>query len=219
MEQAARIRVLVADDHALVRAGIVSLLRALPKMEIVGEAGDGAEAVALATRLLPDVVVLDISMKGMDGFAAAEQIRAASPQVRIVMLSMHTDRGFVERALAAGAAAYLIKDSATAELELAVSSVLRGDTYLSAGLMRGVVDDLLRKGAGRTADQPLTSRQREVLRLMAEGKGTKEIAHLLGLSPKTVESHRAQIQERLGIRDLAGLIRYAMRTGLTLPHN
>ena len=219
MGRAATIRVLVADDHALVRAGIVSLLRALPGMEVVGEAGDGAEAVALAGSLAPDVIVLDISMKGMDGIAAAARLRAALPALRIVMLSMHTDRAFVERALTAGAAAYLIKDSATAELDLALRCVLRGETYLSAGLMREVVDGMMRKGAGRSMDEPLTDRQREVLRHLAEGKGTKEIAHMLGLSAKTVESHRAQIQARLGIRDLAGLIRYAMRTGLTPPES
>jgi DNA-binding NarL/FixJ family response regulator len=211
------IRVLIADDHALVRAGIASLLRGLEGVEVVGEAGGGEEAVALAARLAPDVVVLDISMKGMNGLEAAALIRQASAAMRIVILSMHTDQSFVQRALGAGAAAYLIKDAAAAELELALRSVMRGETYLSAALSRNVVEGFMRQGSARASDQSLTPRQREVLTLLAEGKSTKEIAHALGLSAKTVETHRAQIQERLGIRDLAGLIRYAMRTGLTPP--
>lgn len=218
MGRAATIRVLIADDHALVRAGIASLLRALVDVEVVGAAGDGAEAIALAGRLLPDVVVLDISMAVMDGLEAAPLIVAACPHAKLVMLSMHRDHAFVEQALSAGACAYLLKDSAEAELELAVRSVVRGDTYLSPAVSRRVVEGYINRGAG-TDEPPLTPRQREVLKLLAEGKASKEIAHELGLSAKTVDSHRAQIQERLGIRDLAGLIRYAMRTGITPPEH
>ena len=210
------IRVLIVDDHALVRAGIAALLGVLQDVEVVGEAGGGDEAVSLAARVAPDVVVLDISMKGMNGLEAASLIRQANASVRIVILSMHSDRSFVQKALGAGASAYLIKDAAAAELELALRSVMRGETYLSAALSRNIVEGFMRQGA-RASDQPLTPRQREVLTLLADGKSTKEIAHSLGLSAKTVETHRAQIQERLGIRDLAGLIRYAMRTGLTPP--
>ncbi len=217
MGRPALIRVLIADDHALVRAGIASLLRSLGDVEVVGEAGDGAEAVAQAGKLVPDVVVLDISMKGMNGLDAAVAIAKNCPAVKVIMLSMHTDQAFVQQALAAGASAYLIKDSATEELELALRSVQRGEKYLSAALSRGVVEGFLRQGAARDTDKPLSPRQIEVLKLLAEGNSTKEIAFTLGLSPKTVETHRAQIQERLGIRDLAGLIRYAMRTGLTPP--
>lgn len=217
MGRSAMIRVLIADDHALVRAGIASLLRALGDVEVVGEANEGAEAVALAIRLVPDVVVLDVSMKGMNGLDAAANIAKSCPGAKVVMLSMHTDQAFVQQALAAGAAAYLIKDSAAAELELAVRGVLRGERYLSAALSRNVVDAFMRQGAGRDTDPPLSPRQTEVLKLLAAGNSTKEIAHLLGLSPKTVESHRTQIQERLGIRDLAGLVRYAMRTGIAPP--
>ena len=219
MGRLARIRVVIADDHALVRAGIVSLLRALEEVEVVAEAGDGAEAVELCRRHAPDVVVMDISMKGIDGFEAAAQITRDCPQTRVVMLSMHREQAFIQQALAAGAKGYLIKDAATDELEQAVRSVVRGETYLSAALTKGAVDAYMRMGAARTSDPPLTPRQREVLKLLAEGCATKEIAYRLGLSAKTVESHRAQIQDRLGIRDLAGLIRYAMRTGITPPES
>ena len=217
MGRAALIRVLIADDHALMRAGIASLLHAMGDVEVVGDAGDGAEAVALAGRLFPDVVVLDISMKGMNGLDAAQHIVRINPAPKIVMLSMHTDQSIVRQALAAGASAYLIKDSATADLEQAVRSVVQGRTYLSPALSRSVVEEFMRRGTLRDSDQPLTPRQTEVLKLLAAGNSTKEIAFTLGLSAKTVESHRAQIQERLGINDLAGLIRYAMRTGLTPP--
>lgn len=219
MGRSALIRVLVADDHALVRAGIASLLRGLAGVEVVGEAADGAEAVDLARRLAPDVVVLDISMKVMNGLDAAQQLVKLTPAPKVIMLSMHTDQAFVERALTAGASAYLIKDSATQELDLALRSVLRGQAYMSAALSRSVVEGFMRQGSARSADKPLTPRQTEVLKLLAEGSSTKEIAYTLGLSAKTVEAHRAQIQERLGIRDLAGLIRYAMRTGLTPPES
>lgn len=217
MGQAARIRVLIADDHALVRAGIVSLMRGLAGVEVVGEAGSGAEAVAMAARLLPDVVVLDVSMKGLNGLEAAAQIARNGAGTKIVMLSMHTDAAFVQQALSAGASAYLVKDAATEELERALRQVAAGGTYLSDALTRDVVEGFMRRGAGRASDPPLTPRQQEVLKLLAEGHSTKEIAFNLGLSAKTVESHRAQIQERLGIRDLAGLVRYAIRTGLTPP--
>jgi DNA-binding NarL/FixJ family response regulator len=217
--RAAAIRVLIADDHALVRAGIASLLRGLRDIEVVGEAGDGIEAVQLAGRLFPDVVVLDISMKVMNGLDAAQRIVKIVPAPKVIMLSMHTDQAVVRQALGSGALAYLVKDSATADLEEAVRSVARGETYLSPALSRSVVESFIRHGAARTSDQALTPRQLEVLKRLAEGSSTKEIAHALGLSAKTVESHRAQIQDRLGIRDLAGLIRYAMRTGLTPPEN
>jgi DNA-binding NarL/FixJ family response regulator len=213
----ALIRVLIADDHALVRAGIASLLRGLVDVEVVGEAGDGAEAVDLARRMVPDVVVLDISMKVMNGFEAAQQIVRLTPAPKVIMLSMHTDRAFVERAVAAGASGYLIKDSAEQELELALRSVARGQVYMSAALSNSLVEGFLRQGTARSSDRPLTPRQVEVLKRLAEGESTKEIAFALGLSAKTVETHRARIHERLGIRDLAGLIRYAIRTGLTPP--
>jgi DNA-binding NarL/FixJ family response regulator len=211
----ASLRVLLVDDHALVRAGIRSLLRDIEGVEVVGEAADGAEALAIAGRERPDAVLLDIAMKGMSGLETAARFRELHPGVKVLILSMHASEEYVLQALRAGAVAYLIKDSATAELELALKSVMRGETYLSPAISRQVVEGYVQRvGAG---DDPLTPRQREVLKRVAEGRSTKEIAFHLGLSVKTVETHRAQIMERLGIRDVAGLVRYAMRTGLVPP--
>jgi DNA-binding NarL/FixJ family response regulator len=213
----AALRVLLVDDHALVRAGMRSLLHDLPEVEVVAEAGDGAEALAAAERERPDVVLMDIAMKGMNGLEAAARLRERLPAVKVIILSMHTSEEYVLLALRAGAAAYLIKDSATSELELALKSVMRGETYLSPAISRQVVDGYVQRvGAGAGPD-PLTSRQREVLKRIAEGRSTKEIAYELNLSVKTVETHRAQIMERLGIREVAGLVRYAMRAGLVPP--
>jgi DNA-binding NarL/FixJ family response regulator len=213
----ARLRVLLVDDHALVRAGIRSLLQELPDVEVVAEASDGAQALQLAEREQPDVVLMDIAMKGMNGLEAAAKLRERQPGVKIVILSMHTSEEYVLLALRAGAAAYLIKDSATAELGLALNSVMRGETYLSPAISRQVVDGYVQRvGTGAGAD-PLTQRQRQVLKHIAEGRSTKEIAFELDLSVKTIETHRAQIMERLGIRDVAGLVRYAMRVGIVPP--
>ncbi|MGH8708691.1 MAG: response regulator [Burkholderiales bacterium] len=213
----AALRILLVDDHALVRAGIRSLLQDIADIEVVAEASDGAEALAAAEHERPDVVLMDIAMKGMNGLEAAAQLRERQPGVKIIILSMHTSEEYVLLALRAGAAAYLIKDSATSELELALKCVMRGDTYLSPAISRQVVDGYVQRvGAGASPD-PLTPRQRDVLKRIAEGRSTKEIAFDLNLSVKTVETHRAQIMDRLGIRDVAGLVRYAMRTGLVPP--
>jgi DNA-binding NarL/FixJ family response regulator len=213
----APLRVLLVDDHALVRAGMRSLLQDLPDVEVVAEAGDGAEALAAAERERPDVVLMDIAMKGMNGLEAAARLRERLPGVKVIILSMHTSEEYVLLALRAGAAAYLIKDSATAELELALKCVMRGETYLSPAISRQVVDGYVQRVGASAGPEPLTPRQREVLKRIAEGRSTKEIAFELNLSVKTVETHRAQIMERLGIRDVAGLVRYAMRAGLVPP--
>jgi DNA-binding NarL/FixJ family response regulator len=213
----AALRVLLADDHALVRAGMRSLLREIPGVEVVAEAGDGAEALELAARERPDVVLMDIAMRPVNGLEAAARLRERLPGVKVVILSMHASEEYVLQALRAGAAAYLIKDSATAELELALKSVMRGETYLSPAISRQVVEGYMQRVGAGGADDPLTPRQREVLKRIAEGRSTKEIAFELKLSVKTVETHRAQIMERLGIRDVAGLVRYAMRAGLVPP--
>jgi DNA-binding NarL/FixJ family response regulator len=213
----ATLRVLLVDDHALVRAGMRSLLQDIADIEVVAEARDGAEALVAAERERPDVVLMDIAMKGMNGLEAAARLRECQPQAKIIILSMHTSEEYVLLALRAGAAAYLIKDSATSELELALKCVMRGETYLSPAISRQVVDGYVQRvGAGAGPD-PLTPRQREVLKRIAEGRSTKEIAFDLSLSVKTVETHRAQIMERLGIRDVAGLVRYAMRAGIVPP--
>jgi len=211
------IRVLLADDHSLVRAGIRSLLGAMAEVEVVGEASSGEEALELAAQARPDVVLMDIAMKGMTGLDAAARLRERLPEVRVVILSMHSGEEYVLQALRAGAAGYLLKDAATGELELALRSVMRGESWLSPAVSRQVVEGYVQRTAGEAAAEVLTARQREVLRLVAGGKSTKEIAFLLNLSVKTVETHRAQIMERLGIRDVAGLVRYALRTGLVPP--
>jgi DNA-binding NarL/FixJ family response regulator len=213
----APLRVLLVDDHALVRAGMRSLLQDLPDIEVVAEAGDGAEALAAAERERPDVVLMDIAMKGMNGLEAAARLRERLPEVKVIILSMHTSEEYVLLALRAGAAAYLIKDSATSELELALKCVMRGETYLSPAISRQMVDGYVQRVGASAGPEPLTPRQREVLKRIAEGRSTKEIAFELNLSVKTVETHRAQIMERLGIRDVAGLVRYAMRAGLVPP--
>jgi len=211
------IRVLLADDHALVRAGIRSLLGAMAEVEVVGEASSGEEALELAQRKNPDVVLMDIAMRGITGLEAAAAMRERLPAVRVVILSMHSGEEYVLQALRAGAAGYLLKDAATGELELALRSVMRGESWLSPAVSRQVVEGYVQRTGGETAPEVLTARQREVLRLVAGGKSTKEIAFLLNLSVKTVETHRAQIMDRLGIRDVAGLVRYALRTGLVPP--
>ncbi|HEX6295859.1 MAG TPA: response regulator transcription factor [Burkholderiales bacterium] len=211
------IRVLLADDHALVRAGIRSLLNGMDEVEVVAEASSGEEAIELAASSRPDVVLMDIAMKGITGLEAAARMRVRNPEARVVILSMHSGEEYVLQALRAGAAGYLLKDAATGELELALRSVMRGESWLSPAVSRQVVEGYVQRPGGEQAPELLTARQREVLRLVASGKSTKEIAFLLNLSVKTVETHRAQIMDRLGIRDVAGLVRYALRTGLVPP--
>jgi DNA-binding NarL/FixJ family response regulator len=208
------IRVVLADDHALVRAGMRSLLNGMSRVEVVGEAASGEEALELAARERPDVVLMDIAMKGITGLEAAARMREHHPQVRVVILSMHAGEEYVLQALRAGAVGYLLKDAATGELELALRSVMRGESWFSPAVSRQVVEGYVQRVGGESPADVLTARQREVLRLVAGGKSTKEIAYDLNLSVKTVETHRAQIMERLGIRDVAGLVRYALRTGL-----
>ncbi len=213
----ATIRVILVDDHALVRAGMRSLLGSMAQVAVVGEASSGEEALALARNAQPDVVLMDIAMKGMTGLEAATRMRDAVPGARVIILSMHAGEEYVLQALRAGAVGYLLKDAATGELELALRSVMRGESWFSPAVSRQVVEGYVQRVGGEPAADVLTARQREVLRLVAGGKSTKEIAFDLNLSVKTVETHRAQIMERLGIRDVAGLVRYALRTGLVPP--
>ena len=209
------VRVLLADDHALVRAGIRALLQDLEGVTVVAEAGNGADVLELARTHRPDVVLLDISMPGLSGLDVSAQLEQELPEVRVVLLSMHANEEYVLQALRAGAAGYMLKDSATAELELALKAVMQGETYLSPPISKQVVEGYVQRvGADQPASEKLTPRQREVLRLIAEGHSTKEIAHRLELSVKTVETHRAQLMERLQIRDIAGLVKYAIRNGL-----
>jgi DNA-binding NarL/FixJ family response regulator len=213
-----RIQVLLADDHALVRAGIRMLLESFPGIDIVGEASDGRRAVELVKSKRPDVVLMDIAMPGLNGLEAVSRLSKDYPDVRVIILSMHATEEYVLKALQAGARGYLIKDAATTELELAVRSVAYGRTYLSPSISNYVVDGYVQgtEEDGRTIDT-LTSRQREILQLIAEGCTTKEIAEMLKVSVKTVESHRSRLMERINVHDVAGLVRYAIRVGLVSP--
>jgi DNA-binding NarL/FixJ family response regulator len=212
------IRVLLADDHTLVRAGVRGLLQGLAGVEVVGEAEDGHEALRLSEQLRPDVVLLDVGMPGLNGLEVAGRLATLDSSIRVLILSMHTSEEYVLRALRAGCAGYLLKRSAVSELEVAVRAVARGETYLSPAVSKQVVDDYVGRTGGATDPlEALTPRQREVLQLVAEGHTSKEIAERLGLSFKTVEAHRAQIMERLGLQDLAGLVRFAVRVGLVIP--
>ena len=212
-----RLRVLLADDHVLVRAGIRALLAEMPGVEVVGEAGDGREALALTRSLQPDVLLMDIGMTGMTGLEAAARVKTDHPTVKVIILSMHANEEYVIQALRAGAAGYLLKDAATEQLDIALKAAVRGETYLSPAISRQIIDEYLSRVGSDAAPHPLTPRQQEILRLVAEGQSTKEIAFALAISVKTVETHRAQIMERLGIHDIPGLVRYAMRSGLIAP--
>jgi DNA-binding NarL/FixJ family response regulator len=210
------IRTLLADDHTLVRAGIRALLLEIEGVSIVGEADNGRDAVAIAKAKMPDLAVMDISMKELNGIEATAQIKAVSSGTRVLILSMHTTEDFVRRALKAGAAGYVVKDSAPLELRMAIEAVMRGETYITSRVSKGLVSGLVegRGDSGGSAFDSLTPRQREILQLVAEGKSTKEIAFLLEVSVKTIESHRTALMERLGIRDVAGLVLMAVRHNL-----
>lgn len=211
----ATISVVLAEDHALVRAGFRSLLTAIPGVQVVAEAADGREALAQIAKHLPDVVVMDITMPGLSGIQVITQVRVDCPQVRVIVLSMHDNEEYVRMALRAGAVAYLLKDSSPTELELAVRAVVQGGSYLSPTVSRHVVADYLRRASNDDGvSDGLTARQREILQLIAEGHTNQQMARSLNLSVKTIETHRAQLMDRLDIRDVAGLVRYAIRSGL-----
>jgi DNA-binding NarL/FixJ family response regulator len=209
------IKVLLADNHTLVRAGIRVLLEQIPGVTVVAEASDGREAIKLVGTEHPDVVLMDITMPVMNGLEATTRIVKEFPGTRVVMLSVHTDEEYVLQALRAGATGYLLKDAGCDELGIAVAASARNETYLSPAVSRHVVGDYVRRtGVGESRLASLTPRQREILQLVAEGKSTKEIASILDVSVKTVETHRAQLMERLDIHDVAGLVRYAIRAGI-----
>ncbi len=212
-----RLRILLAEDHALVRAGLRSLLQVIPGLDVVGEAANGNDALRLTMELRPDVVLMDVSMPELNGLEATRRATAAHAPARVVMLSMHADEEYVRQALVAGAAGYLLKTSDRGELELAVRAAARGDLWLSPAISRSMVPVFMGKCAVTSVNsslERLTSRQREVLQLIAEGHTTKQIAHRLRLSVKTVESHRANLMKRLEIHDVARLVRYAIRVGI-----
>jgi DNA-binding NarL/FixJ family response regulator len=213
------IRVLLADDHTLVRAGLRKLLEAIPDVEVVGEASDGVTLLALAAQLQPNLVLTDIDMPGLNGLEATARLVKLQPETRVVILSMHQNEEYVRQALLHGAIGYILKDAAPAELELALKAALRGETYLSLAVSKGVLSDYVQRLRGE--EKPgilLTTRQREILQLVVESHSTKEIARRLDLSVKTVDTHRSRLMNQLDIHDVAGLVRYAMRTGLVFSH-
>jgi DNA-binding NarL/FixJ family response regulator len=210
-----RIRTLLADDHTLVRAGLRKLLETIPEVEVVGEASDGLALLDLAAQLQPKLVLMDISMPGLNGLEATGRLTRADAEIRVIVLSMHQNEEYVRQALRHGAAGYLLKDAAPMELDLAVRAVLRGETYLSPAVSKGVVSDYVQRlRAEENPGNVLTQRQREVLQLVAEGHSTKEIARRLDVAVKTVDTHRTQLMKQLDIHEVAGLVRYAVRNGL-----
>ena len=207
-------RILLVDDHALVRAGIRALIEGKPGIEVIAESGDGEEALRTIGELHPNLVLLDITMPRMNGFEVLEQITKQYPQTRVIILTVHEGTEYAMRALRAGAAGYLPKSAATIELEDAISAVSQGGTYLSHEISQKTLFEYAHAGTPQDLLASLTTRQREILKLIAEGQSTKEIGSNLNISVKTVESHRAKLAEKLGIHDVAGLVRFAIRMGL-----
>jgi DNA-binding NarL/FixJ family response regulator len=207
-----KVRIVLADDHDLVRSGIKALLGMVPGADVIAEARNGKELITLVEDLLPDVVMTDISMPEMDGITAIGEIHARHPQVMLLVLSMYDTVDFVKRAVAHGACGYLMKDAPPFELEQALRSVMATGSYFSPAIAQRLLQP-----SEPTADDELTNRQVEILKLIAQGKASKEIAFQLGLSPKTVDVHRARIMERLRLNDIASLTLYAVRKGLIKP--
>jgi DNA-binding NarL/FixJ family response regulator len=211
------IKVFLADDHAVVREGLSLLLDTQAGITVVGEAADGRKAVRQVERLCPDVVVMDIAMPGMNGIEATAQIRNICPSTQVVILSMHSSAEHILRALRAGALGYLLKESAGKELIQAVQTVYGGRRYLSRQIAESAIDDYISGSPATQAKnllESLSSREREVLQLVAEGKSSTEIAEVLYLSPKTIETYRSRLMHKLGISDLPGLVKFAIQQGL-----
>ncbi len=211
------IRILLADDHTLVRQGLRRILEEQPEWQVVAETGNGLEAVTLTAELLPDVVILDIGMPRLNGLEAARQIAKKAPAVRVLMLSMHADEVHITKAVEAGASGYLVKDSADSELVKAVTATAEGKSYFSPAAAAVLLDEYRRSIARRGVTdryEMLSDREREVLQLVAEGHSTKAIAALLGVSPATIETHRAHVFEKLDLHSVAEAVLYAVRRGL-----
>jgi DNA-binding NarL/FixJ family response regulator len=209
LPEATRKQVILADDHELVRSGIAGLIELLPGVEVIAEASSGEELVSLLETVTPDLVITDIHMPGIDGLEAVGRIRERHPTLPVLVLSMHDTAGFVQRAVASGANGYLMKNAAPSELQHAVETMLATGSYFNARVAR-----MLLEKVDSCADDQLTERQVEILSMIASGLSSKEIGCRLGLSPKTVDVHRARIMERLQVRDIASLTRYAVRRGL-----
>ena len=212
-----KLRIILADDHTVMREGLRVQIEQLSDMEIVAEADNGCAAVRLAKELSPDVVIMDISMKGLNGIEATRQIVAECDSVKVIALSMHPNRRYVTQMLKAGALGYILKDTAFREIAEAIRAVAAGQTYLNPKIAGFVVEGFLKIDSEKANSDLsfLTSREREVLQLLAESKATKEIAEILYLSARTVETYRRSIMDKVGIRDIAGLTKFAIREGLT----
>ncbi len=210
-------RILVADDHGVVRKGLRLMLEQDPDTKVVGEAADGREAVRLAEELQPDIVIMDISMPGLNGIEATSQIIKRSPDIGVIVLSMHSDVGYILRTLTAGAKGYLLKESAENDLHAAVRSVRKGKRFLSAAIAHSLLDDYvnqLRQKGMEDSYELLTEREKEVLQLLAEGKSNKEVAGLLNLSVYTVETHRTNLMQKLNLHNTAEIVLYAVRKNI-----
>jgi len=215
-----KIRMLVCDDHDIFRQGIKQVLAANPQLEVVGEAGDGLEAIAMVKKLEPEVVIMDITMPELSGIEATREIVAVRPETRVVILSVHSRKTFISEALKAGARGYVLKDSAGEKLLEAVAAVIKGECYLDSPVAGHIVEEFLavpEAPAEVEQAERLSDRERQVLRLIVEGNTNKQIAEKLFLSPKTVDNHRSRIMSKLGRHDLIGLVKYAIATGLVDP--
>lgn len=212
-----KIKILLVDDHKILRDGICSIVKGYPDMEVIGEAADGITALRLVEELLPDIVIMDISMPDLSGIDATRKIIADHPDIKVIALSMHHDKQFVSEIFKAGASGYLLKDCAFDELEHAIRIVMDGKTYINPQIASLVIESLVTqpKTSSQKAFSLLTDREREVLQLISEGQSTKEIASKLSVSAKTIESHRRQVMGKLNIRNVAELTKYAIREGLT----
>jgi DNA-binding NarL/FixJ family response regulator len=214
------LRVVIVEDHALVRAGMRALLQKIEGIEVVSDVGDGWEAVKSVQTDPPDLVLMDIAMPGLNGLDATSRIVRESPTTRVILLSMHANEEYLQQALQAGASGYLLKGAELAELELALKTVARSETYLTPAVAKYAINAYRDKSERPSGPlTKLTMRQREILQLIAEGQTTKDIAQRLNLSVKTVETHRSQLMERLDIHDVPGLVRFAMRAGLIQPYS
>lgn len=211
-------KILLADDHKIFREGLKNLFDKFPDMKVIAEANNGADTVKLAEELLPDLIIMDISMPVLNGIEATRSILEKNPKIKIVILSMHSDRRFVKESLKAGAVGYMLKDSAFEELNFAIRSIMQNQTYLSPQITDFLIKDYLKNMEKEESNvfNILTVREREVLQFLAEGVSTKQIASNLNLSAKTVETHRKQIMDKLNIHSIAELTKYAIREGITI---
>lgn len=213
-----KIRVLLADDHTIVRQGLRALLDSQEDIEVVGEAEDGRQAFEKTKELVPDVVVIDITMPNLNGIEATRQIKKLNPEIKVLVLTVHDNEEYIHQILQAGASGYLLKESAVTDLVSAINAVKKGGIFLSPAISKVVVKDYIRHAEEGTGDfdslNILTNREREVLQLIAEGHTNREVAHLLKLSVKTVDVHRSHIMEKLNIHDVTGLVKYSIRKGL-----